>query len=361
MKKLWIMSVFMLIAFGVMACGGDDEDNGDDTVATVDAIIIYSNQVSGGRGMRLQNLIQDADLGFEVEFVELTGQNLKSRLIAEKAFPIADVVLGGGILEHLELKEEGVTAPFFPSWLDLVDDMHKDEDGFYSPWAIEPLYMAYNKAHFTQDASRVGNGVRLAPTDWNDLADNFVDEYNVFKPSSGTGATIYASILSQYRDASGEHGISQEGWDALGKLINGGEVDRGLWQSNLAGDEKPIAMTWAGALIEIENAFGVELDVVRPEGGVPFVVSQVAVVDSGSQARMNTAEIFIEWWGQTETQVAWSEISGQAPANTEAFALVDEDVRRLTEADVMELDWQFIVDNVSAWRQKIELDLIGAH
>lgn len=324
-----------------------------------EAIIIYTNQTSGGRGTRLQTLFNEANLGFSVEFVELSAQNLRSRLIAEKNFPIADVVLGGGILEHLDLKNEGVTAPFFPSWLDTIDARHLEESGHYSPWAIEPLYMVYNKAHFTSDPSQVTGSRLLAPTDWHDLADNFVDRYNVFKPSSGTGATIYASILMAYRDPQGENGISAEGWEVLGRLINGGEVDRGLWQSNLAGSSKPIAMTWAGAIIDIEAAYGIELGIVQPEGGVPFVVSQVAVVNSGNTARMNAAKAFIEWWGTTETQVAWSAISGQAPANQDAYALVDEQVRLLNDAEMMELDWPFIVANIRDWRLKIELDLIG--
>ena len=63
--------------------------------------------------------------------------------------------------------------------------------------------------------------------------------------------------------------------------------------------------------------------------------------------------------GQTETQVAWANISKQAPANTEALALVDEDIRRLNEVKALDLDWQFIADHISDWRQKIELDIIG--
>ncbi|TVP97265.1 MAG: hypothetical protein EA374_00055, partial [Acholeplasmatales bacterium] len=115
-----LMSTMIVI---LSACGWFGDDNGDET-AMADAIIVYTNQTSGGRETRLQTLISEANLGFSVEFVELAGQNLRSRLIAEKNFPIADVVLGGGVLEHLGLKNEGVTTPFFPTWLDTVDSVH---------------------------------------------------------------------------------------------------------------------------------------------------------------------------------------------------------------------------------------------
>lgn len=356
MKKIIIMITLLLSTFTLIACDGLMGGG-----STVETLIIYTNQTSGGRGARLQSLIRQQNFDFDVLFVELSGQNLKNRLVAEKNAPIADVVLGGGVIEHLELKREGVLSPYRPTWLDHVDELYHEAEDYYAPWAVEPLYLVYNKAYYTDNPDLVGtNGLRQAPTGWIDLADNFENEYNVFKITGGTGATIYASILLQYRDANGELGISQEGWDKLYQLIEGGELDRGLWQANLAGNRFPISMTWAGAILDIEAAYEIELGVVMPEEGVPVVVSQVAVVDSKSEARMNAAKLFIEWWGQTETQVAWSEISGQAPANAEAFALVDEDVRRINTATPMVLDWEFIVDNISLWRQKIELDIIAS-
>lgn len=353
MKKILYLTLLLMFSFVIAACSSGGKDG------KIDTLFVYTNQTSGGRGAKLQKLVKQAGFDFNVEFVELSGQNLKNRLIAEKGAPIADVVLGGGIIEHIELKNEGVTKPYFPSWLETVDDVHKDKDGYFSPWAIEPLLLVYNKQYYTNNPDEVTGSVKLAPKDWVDLATNFKGKYNVFKPSSGTGSTIYASILSKYRDSKGDKGVSQEGWNLLSKLINGGELDRGLWQSNLAGSEYPISMTWAGAIFEIENAYDIELGIVEPAEGVPFVVSQIAVVNSKNKARENAAKEFIEWWGKTETQVAWSEISGQAPANKEAFNLVDEKIRELNNIKALELDWEFIAEKISDWRLKIELDIIG--
>ena len=353
MKKIILLIALLAITAVFTACGKENEDG------TIDTLIVYSNQISGGRGVRLQSMIDDAGFDFRVEFVEISAQNLKNRLIAEKGAPIADLVLGGGMLEHLELKEEGITQPYFPTWLSTIDESLLDEEGYYSPWAIEPLLLVYNKAHYTNNPSEVNSSVSLAPLDYKDLADNFQGEYNVFKPSSGTGATIYASILLDYKDDNGEEGISQEGWDLLGRIINNGEIDLGLWQSNLAGSEFPISMTWAGAIIEIEQAYGIELGIVEPSDGVPVVISQIAVIDSGNAARESAAEQFIEWWGQTDTQVEWSGISGQLPANQDASILVDTRIQDVNGVEALDLDWQFIVDHISEWRQKIELDIIG--
>ena len=309
MKKY--LSILLILTFTliVASCGGNDSD--DDSV-TIETLIVYTNQTTDGRGPRLESLIKEANFPFDVVLVELSGQNLKNRLIAEKNAPIADVVLGGSEIEHLELKKEEAIIPYTPSWLDKIDDAYKHDDNYFSPWAIEPLYIAFNKAHFTNNADEVTASVKLAPQNWEDLATNFKGKYNVFKPSSGSGAAIYASILSKYRDDNGEYGVSEEGWNLLKDLIRNGILDRGLWQFNLAGSTSPIAMAWAGAVLAIEEAYSVELDIVVPEEGVTVVVSQVAVVNTKNKGRVKGAEQFIEWWGKTETQVAWANISKQA-------------------------------------------------
>lgn len=351
MKKIFSIITVFVLGFVLIAC---------DDMGPVDTIIIYTNQTQNGRGSQLEQLIKTAGFDFDVLFVEVAGQNLKNRLIAEKNAPIADVVLGGGLIEHIDLKNEGVLKQYVPSWANLVDEGLSDSDGYYTAWAIEPLYLAYNKKHFTDNPSEVTGTKLLAPTGWADLVANFSNKYNVFKASTSTGATIYASILSQFRDDNGEFGVSQAGWNLLANLINNGIVDRGSWQLNLAGDVSPISMTWAGAVMDIEQAFVVDLGVVLPEEGVPVTISQVAVVNSNNPARIAAAETFIEWWGLTETQVAWSEISFQAPANLAALELVDPKIRELNDVPFLDLDWEFIVENISSWIQKIELELIGS-
>lgn len=352
MKKIFLIIITFLATLSLVACGGEKSKT-----EKPKSLIVYTNQTTGGRDAKLKSMVKAAGFDFDVLFVEIAGQNLKNRLLAEKEAPIADVVLGGGELEHLDLKENGVLHEYAPTWLSKVDNEYKDSHNFYSPWAIEPLYLVYNKKHYAS-GDNLG-GKQKAPESYEDLANNFQGKYNIFKPSSGTGATIYASILSKYRDDNGEYGVSDAGWNLLKKLINGGEMDAGLWQMNLAGDKKPISMTWAGAILEIEDAFDVQIGIVRPEGGVPVVVSQVAIVESKHEGRIKASMEFIEWWGKTETQIEWAKTSGQAPANKAALDALDERIKEISNAEKMELDWEFIVKNISNWRQKIELDLIG--
>lgn len=354
MKKIFLSLILLVTTIVLVACNNDGS-NPDDTDAKAKTIIVYTNQTSGGRGAQLENLVKEQKFDFEVIFVELSGQNLKNRLVAEKNAPIADVVLGGGITEHIELKDEGVTTPYTPKWIDEVEDSVYDLEHYYTPWAVEPLYLVYNKKYYSSDAN---SSLPKAPTSYEDLAVNFKGKYNVFKPSSGSGSTIYAAILSKYRQDNGELNVSDAGWDLLSELINNGVIDNGLWQANLAGSRHPIAMTWAGAIIDIEYSYDVELGIVEMEEGAPTVVSQVAVVNSKNQPRINAAREFIDWWGSAEAQVEWSKISGQAPANKIAFEQVDETVKGISATKAQDLDWGFIAKNASSWRQKIELDII---
>ncbi len=332
----------------------------DDGKVVATQLIIYTNQTSGGRGAALEELIKKQNFPFEVLLVELAGQNLKSRLINEKNLPFADVVLGGSTAEHIELKEAEVITPYAPSWLEEIDEAYQEKDNYFTAWAIEPLYLVYNTKYYTKDESKVTNAVKLAPKNWEDLANNFKGKYNVFKPSSTSGTNIYASILSQFRDdTNGTYGVSQEGWDLLSKVINNGVLDTGLWQANLASKKDCcIAMSWAGAILEVEEAYDCDLDVVIPEEGVPVSVSQIAIVETKDEARMNAAKLFVEWWGTTEAQVAWSKISRQAPASKKALALVDQEIKDLVDVKVLDLDYEFIAKHYSSWREKIELEIV---
>lgn len=332
--------------------------NGEE-VAT--EIIIYTNQTSGGRGKALEKLIKEANFPFEVLTVELAGQNLKSRLINEKNNPFADVVLGGSTAEYIELKNENVLSPYEPNWLEKIDEKYHEKDNYFTSWAIEPLYLVYNTKYYTNDPAKVTSSVKLAPTSYLDLATNFSGKYNVFKPSSTSGTNIYASILSQYRDdENGDCNVSSQGWDLLKKVIQNGVIDTGLWQANIASKKDLcIGMAWAGAIIEIEESYECKLDVVIPEEGVPVSISQIAIVNSNNTPRMNAAKMFVDWWGQDSTQIAWSKISGQAPASTSAFELVDQKIKDLANVKYLDLDYEFIAKNYSSWRQKIELEIMG--
>lgn len=358
-KRLIAVLLTMATLLAFTACGAASGSSGDSAMAT--EIIIYTNQTSGGRGAELERLIAEAGFPFEVMLVELAGQNLKSRLINEKNMPLGDVVLGGSTAEYIELKEEGVITPYVPSWAAEVDAAYNDPDGYYTAWAIEPLYLVYNTKYYTNDPAKVTGSVKQAPTSWADLATNFKGKYNVFKPSSTSGTNIYASILSQYRDdANGEFGVSQEGWNLLSSVINNGVMDTGLWQANLAQKKDCcIGMSWAGAIIEVEEAYECDLDVVIPEEGVPVSISQVAIVNSKDDARLNAAKMFVEWWGKVETQVAWSEISRQAPANETALAQVDQEIKDMVNVKFLDLDYTFIAKYYSEWREKIELEIVG--
>lgn len=338
------------------SCGSGEVNEGGTVYSK--SIIVYTNQTSGGRGSQLEALIKKENFPFSVTLVELAGQNLKNRLINEKNNPFADVVLGGSTAEYIQLKQEGVISPYAPIWKEEIDSKYYEAEDYYTPWAVEPLYLCYNKKYFTNDPSQVTSSVRLAPTDWNDLAVNFKGKYNVFKPSSTSGSIIYSSILCKYRDPNGILGVSQQGWDFLGQLINNGIIDNGLWQANLAGNKAPIAMSWAGAVLEVEDAYEVDLDVVVPEEGVPATISQIALSNVKNEGRINAGKRFIDWWGKTETQIEWAKISCQNPLNASASEQVDPKIKAIADVKIMDLDWDFIAQNSSQWREYIELNIL---
>lgn len=57
-----------------------------------------------------------ANLGLTVQYVDLGGADIKNRLIAERANPVADIVYGLNEAFYHQLVDEGVLEPCTPAW-----------------------------------------------------------------------------------------------------------------------------------------------------------------------------------------------------------------------------------------------------
>lgn len=343
------MMLAMIIAMAASAAfAGGQEEEGEAVRAE---LIVYSNQF-GGREDVIDALLAEAGFPFDVVYVQSGGNTMKDRLIAERNSPLADVVLGGSHIEHLALVENDILVPFVPAWADEVSDEFVGPDNLYWPWALDTV-------HFTYNADLMGPGADLpAPSDWSDLVDPIYEgAYYVFGSSGTTGGMLYSSMLVRYRDPNGELNVSQEGWDLVGGVIaNAIDPFPTDWRESLRG-EVAGGFIWGGGVIDVSDQKSIDLQVMEPPVGTPFFPANVGIVNTGKERKMEYARQFVDWWGSTETQIAWGSATGQAPANVAALNAIGGDVQALVERlDVQDIDWQFVFENIDAWREKIALE-----
>ncbi|MBV7412203.1 substrate-binding domain-containing protein [Dermabacteraceae bacterium TAE3-ERU27] len=333
---------------GLSACTPPSADGG---AGSDEAIVIYSNSVSDGRSEWLVDKAKKA--GFEVRVVEMGGADVKNRLLAEKAAPIADVTFGMNNVYFEALKAEGVLAEYKPSWAVDVDEALCDGKTFW-PIVREPIMIIYKDSAYPD-----GKG---APTSWTDLwtKPEYEKKYEV--PSTlggGTAQMVISGILSRYKDDSGELGVSKEGWDNIKSYFAKGVPSvkgKDLFARMKAG-EVDMGSMWLAGKVAREKEYGVKTTPIYPADGVPIVVQQVALV-KGSKKEEQSKK-FIDWFGGAEVQSEWSKKFFTAPANekaakdgnTEAIEATDKFKRQ-------DIDWSFVSKNLTAWIEKIELDVI---
>lgn len=315
---------------------------------TNDQIIVYTNSGSNGRAEFLKEEAKNA--GFDINIVEAGGTDISNRLLSEKNKPIADVVFGLNPLEYEKLKKENIFLQYTPTWANEVEEGLSDPEGYYNAVTVTHLLAIYNPQIIKGDD---------IPKDWVDLAtqEKYHDKYHLLKLSSGTGKAVLASIISRYKDESGELNISKEGWEIVKKYIQNGHVHEGDddFFGNLMSGKRPITMIWSSGAYERSKHFNFEIGVMKPEIGLPAVVEQVALINK--EGNLDKTKEFINWIGSADFQAKWSEKFGTVPANKSAKEKISDDLKEfIKDFKSQKLDWKFISENIDSWIEKVELE-----
>ncbi|MEU1259296.1 extracellular solute-binding protein [Streptomyces chartreusis] len=310
--------------------------------------------MSDGRGDWLKKEADKA--GFKLQIVDLGGGEIRNRLLAEKANPIADVTFGLNNVYFESLKKAQVLDVYSPSWASKVDASAGDKAGKeFWPIVREPIMLVYNKATYTKPDQ--------APSDWPDLwtKKQFAKHYEV--PSDvqgGTDQMVIAGILSRYRDDKGDLGVSQAGWDAVKAFFDHGvpEVEGTDLYAQLASGKVDAGRMWLAGKVAREKQYKITTGAVHPKVGVPMTVQQIGLV-KGTE-RSAEAKKFIDWFGSSDIQAAWSRQFYTVPMNKDALAQADQSAVGETDSFTkQDIDWSFVSRYLDQWVEKVELEYLG--
>lgn len=172
-----MMTAAMLGSFG-MAAFAEETAPVAAPQGTGVPLIVYSNGTSDGRGDWIKK--KAAEYGFEIEFVEAGGGEIKSRLIAEKNAPICDAIYGLQASYFEELKSEDILVQYVPAWVNEIDEALRDPDGYYYCVDKQAILLVYDKNQVSEED---------APTQWSDLWTNEAYSGKYEFADSLTGAT----------------------------------------------------------------------------------------------------------------------------------------------------------------------------
>ncbi|KKB84383.1 hypothetical protein VW29_10490 [Devosia limi DSM 17137] len=315
--------------------------------APAQTLTIYSPQGGDDRGAFITEKAKEA--GFDIQFLGGGGGELFDRLIAEKANPQADIVLGLVQPSMYQLKAESLFEPFVPAWaVDLGADF-KDADGNFHMFWQTPIVMAYTD-------KVTGEAV---PTSWLDLDKPEYKDLFTFGPiTSQTTRMILAGILWRFADpATGE--VSEDGWNFLRAAYASSRVlaeGADYWQTVASGD-MPVVLSWYGGVANNAAKNNIDVTFVDTEGGTPMVAESLGIIKGTDD--LEVARKFVEWFGSPEFMAAYATRFNQAPAHPEALANSPEAVRAGVEQfHVQPIDWNIASGKLNEWLETIQLDIM---
>ncbi|WP_247829038.1 extracellular solute-binding protein [Arthrobacter antioxidans] len=351
-KRSNVVALTAAAALLLSACGDASTESGaGSTAGAGEALVVYTNSNSEGRGEWLQE--KAATAGFEIEIVGAGGADATNKLIAEKNNPVADVVYGLNNVYYEQLKSEDALEPYTPAWSSEVDESLADpaEEKAYWPLVQQAIVLAYN-ADAVPEAD--------APEDWTDLwtEDEYKDRYErVSGMGAATTQLVMAGILSRYKDENGDLGVSDEGWQQIEQYFQNGVpavTDLDLF-ARFADGEVDFGQMPSSSIPGREEAYDVTSGVVTPDVGVPYAVEQVALVKGSDN--QDEAKEFIDWFGSGEVQGEWAEEFNSLPVNETALDSAKPETIAFDEQFThQDIDWTFVQENLGSWIEKIELE-----
>lgn len=310
-------------------------------------LVIYSNSVSNGRGEWLTAKAKEG--GFNIEMVDISGAELADRVIAEKNNGIADMVYGVNAVDANKLRDADTLIKFQPEWIDKIDTSWADKDGYYNPVFIQPLVLMGR------------SDVEKMPNDWTELGSKFPGEYSISGLHGGTPRMILASILVRYLDEKGELGVSEKGWQVVKEYIENSYIlqkgETSIVKMLDENDPVKYGMMWGSGALQLQKEHNIELKIMSPKVGVPFVTEQTAILSSSKKQAL--AKEFINWFGSAEVMEAYNKEFGSIPANKDAVANMSEDAQKLLDGvNPQEIDWDVVGKYLDQWVEKVELEYV---
>lgn len=286
--------------------------------------------------------------GHDITMLSAGGGELFDRLIAEKANPQADVVLGLIDAAMATLKEEGLFQAHIPTWAEGLPEVYKGPDGVVHKFWQTPIVLAYNSDKMTAED---------APASWLDLVKpEYKEKYVIGSTGWQTTKSYLVGVLVRFADENGE--ISDEGWEFMQNFYdNAIVVDSGdAKTAAFVNGEAVIDLNWFGGVGRQATDVGYTAVMVDTTGGTPFIAEGIAIMDGTDQ--LDESKKFVDWFGSPEFMSAYASEFGQVPVHPDAIAASPESVQANAKLLTPQpIDWDAVASNIDPWMQRIELEI----
>ncbi|RMH69587.1 MAG: extracellular solute-binding protein [Bacteroidetes bacterium] len=302
-----------------------------------EALVIYSPH--GKEMLRVyEDAFEAAHPEVDVQWLDMGGQNAYDRIRTERQNPQASLWWGGDSPTFARAAEEGLLAPYEPSWSRHVPDDARDPQHRWYATYLTPEVIMYNSR--TVPAEEV-------PQDWDDLLDpawqgRVLIRYPL---DSSTMRTIFGAMILRQPTV-------EEGYRWLARL----DVNTKTYTADptqlylkIAREEGDITL-WNMPDTYIQSqTYDYPFDYVIPASGTPVLYDGIAIVQNAPNPER--ARQFYEFVTSDTALVRQAHDFYRIPARTDLdpAALPDWMTRRQIKA--MPIDWDRLATEGPAWMQ----------
>lgn len=344
MKKLLALVLASVMVLSLAACAA--EPAATQTAATEAAeelkdtgkLVFYASWSSDRTDPLVQRFTELT--GIQVEVVTGGTSELISRIVAEKDNPLGDVLWGGTCTSYIPIEEylqSYDTTEMAALETSCIDPEHK-----WYGFSIEPMLVVYNTKLVTGDD---------IPTGWKDMIDpKWKGQIAVVDPTKSSAAfgTMMA-ILQAYGkdDGKGNQFIKDMIANTDGNIL----TSSSLSYKGVADGEFMIGLTGEESALKYIHD-GADLGMVYPEEGTDAIVSPIAIIKDGPNAK--SAQLFIDYMLGKEVQ---SQLAGWGIRSSRTDVDETDDFTPLTEIKQLPMDNEWIVAHGDEfkdfWRESV--------
>lgn len=327
-RTLCVVTLSLLVLAG---CGGKEHAK---TIITV-----YSPH---GKPIlpECEALFEQAHPDIDVQWLDMGAQDVLDRVRSERANPQGDVWWGAPSTNFIEAANDGLLAPYRPSWADRTRPEFQDpQDRWYGAAQLLPI-IAYNNQALTQEQ---------APQDWDELLDptwrgKIVIRYPL---ASGTMRTIFSAMIWRFYQ---ETGTPDRGYEWLRRLdANTKEyaADPNLMFQKLARREGIVTL-WlmSDIMLQVER-YQYPFGFVVPKSGVPVLTDGIALIANSKHPE--AARTFYEFVTSVESMALQAKQYARIPTRSDIPKDRLPPWMAQLEVKPIEVDWTAFSKNSRAW------------
>jgi iron(III) transport system substrate-binding protein len=277
----------------------------------------------------------------DVRWLDMGSQEVYDRIRSEAANPQADVWYGGPQTIFIRGAEDGLLAPYRPTWADAIPPGSRNSQNlFFGSYRTAPVLVYNTQAVKPEEA----------PKDWDDLLDpRWKGKILLRDPlASGTMRTLFGMVLSH---SVKETGNLDRGWNWLRRFD--GQTKEYVQNPALLLEKlnrrEGLVTVWELPDMLWQAKRGAPLGYRFAKSGTPVIDDSIGMVKNAPHAAQ--AKAFIEFVGSVEGQELAAREAFRLPARTDLPPArlpqwAQEVLKEMVPADV---DWPLIAKNGQQW------------